>query len=83
MIGENIYKGIQSVHSQRKVDLLVSHLDLALWMWSVVSAAGRCLIRSPLTANKMTVFITPDQSEAPGPDRDPDGQQPGLNVGSK
>lgn len=31
MIGENIYKRIQSVYSQRKVDLLVSHLDLAVW----------------------------------------------------
>ena len=33
MIGENIYKRIQSqsVQSQRKVDLLVSHLDLGVW----------------------------------------------------
>ena len=39
MIGENIYKRIQSVQSQRKVDLLVSHLDLGVWsvysgLWS-------------------------------------------------
>ena len=39
MIGEEIYKRIQSVQSQRKVDLLVSHLDLGVWsvysgLWS-------------------------------------------------
>ena len=52
-------------------------------MTAVAIAPGRCQIRSALTANKMTVLFSPDQSEAYGPDRDPGGQESGLDVGSK